>query len=198
MTRQELKNDIINYLKSVGVSDRDLLIKALNAIKEAAYQSTSLDAEMLKDAKIRQYTKEIDIKQGEEFYYRLSWNFAPRHYNTLVGFVSRYEAILEAEAEAEMAVERAIQEYIYQQSSDPLGDEYYDELGAPDFAICVYEDRIEVRAYCKGVGDIIPKQGRKYIGSMHDVRWQFPLSALSALELLGRPVVKVSELCPAK
>jgi len=196
-TRQQLKAEIVAYLKANNVNDKDLLIKACNAIKDSAFNSEALDAEMLRDAKTRQYAKEIGIKQGDEFYYRLSWYFAPRHYATLVGFVTRYEELVEAEMKTEMELERAIENEV-DSYRDPLADENYDELGTPDFAVCVYENRIEVRAYTKGVGGILPKKGRKYIGNMYDVRWQFPLSALVELERLGRPVVKISELCPAK
>lgn len=192
-TREVLKKEIITYLNEVGVTDKSLIAKALQCIKDSACRDYPIDADMLRDRAIRDYTKAIGFSQGDAFYYRISWYFAPRHYASLVSFIKRFEAILEAECEAEEALESAIQEEIAFQV-DPLGDEYYDELGAPDFAICVYGDRIEVRAYEPGVGSILPKKGRKYIGSMHDIRWQFPLSCLDELKRSGRPIVSIEDL----
>lgn len=189
-TRDTLKTEICNYLISNGVS-RDLLPKCLAAIKDAAHQNYPLDREMLMEKHIREYAKALDLKTGDDFYVRLCWSFASRHYATLVGFVRRLEIILEAEYQAEMELEDAIEKEIMHQH-DPLGDEYYDEMGCPDFAVCVYEDHIEVRAYCPGVGEKLPRN-RKYIGCQGDIRWSFPLASLDELKRLNRPVVNVSD-----
>lgn len=199
--RQELKKDIVNYLTSVGVTDRSVIAKALEVIKDAAFHNYPLDKDALTQKQVRECAKFAHKQEGDDFYTGLCWNFAPRHYETLVGFVVRLEEIVSAEYEAEMALERAIEEEIDRQSQGQYYssiDEYYDELGCPDFAVIVYSDHVEVKAFESGMGDLLPKKGRKYIGNMDDVRWQFPLSALAELERLGRPVVRVSELCPAK
>ena len=192
---ERIKKDALDYLTQVAnITDTAILTKALAAIKGAAWNEYQLDAEILRDKAVRKYVEAIGLKEGDLFYVRISWNFAPRHYAKIAEFVSRYEAILSAEAEAAENLEAAIEEEIYQQSSDPLDDEYYDELGAPDFAVCVYADRIEVKAYGPGIGDLLPKKGRKYIGCQGNIRWQYPLSSLPELKRLNRPVVNVEEL----
>lgn len=193
VARQAIKSDILAYCASIGVTNKDALIKTCQAVKDAAFNCAPLDEEMLRDRQIRAYAAAVGVKKGEDFYFQLSWKFSAPHYTALVEFVKRYEALLEEESKAEMELEQAIQEEI-QGMIDPLADEYYDEMGAPDCAICIYSDRIEVRAYVKGIGDRLPKKGRKYIGSMHDVRWQFPLSSLPQLKALGYPVVDTTKL----
>ena len=196
--RDALKKDIIAYLTSVGVTDRDLLAKALKAIKDAAYADHKIDSDDMKEKHIRDYAKACGLKIGDEFYYALTRNFSPRHYSSLVPFVKRFENIQSAEAEAEYELESKIDNEIYEQCMDPLSDGYYDELGAPDFAVCIHPKYIEVRAFEKGVGEVLPKQGRKYIGSQGDMRWSFPLSSLDELKTLNRPIVNVAELATAK
>lgn len=193
IARDELKKEIISYLTSVGVSKKDLVAKSLSAIKSAAYFGDSLDAEMMEQKHIRDYARACGLKIGDEFYFPLSRNFAPRHYQKLVSFVKILEQIEDVESQAEYELEEKIDTEINGQI-DPLSDGSYDELGAPDFAVCIYEKYIEVRAFEKGVGEILPKQGRKYIGSQGDMRWSFPLSSLNALKRMNRPVVNISEL----
>jgi hypothetical protein len=128
---------------------------------------------MLSQKHIKDYTKKCGLNLGEEFYFPLSKNFAPRHYSVLVSFVKRLEAIESAEAKIKEEIEEKINAEIDDQTMDPLSDGSYDELGAPDFAVCIYAGYIEVRAYEKGVGEILPKKDRKYIGSQGDMRWSF-------------------------
>jgi hypothetical protein len=190
--RNQLKNDIIAYFSNAGITDKALVNKALGAIKDAAFYGENLDEDMLKEKHIRDYVKPLGFIKGQEFYFSLSRNFSPRHYMAIVQFVKRLEDIEEAEAKAEFDIEQKIEEEIYEQIMDPLSDGFYDELGAPDFAICIYDCHIEVRAYEKGVGDKLPKKGRKYIGSQGDMRWSFPLSMLDELKRCDRPIVNVA------
>lgn len=196
--RDALKRDILIYLRDfTDVTDRDTIKKALGSIKAAAYETASVNAEVRRNFKNylskRTCRGKLAIADDEEFYYRISWHFAPRHYRAIAAFVKRFELVLEAEQQAEAELESAINEKIDQQSSDPLADEYYAELGAPDFAIVVYSHHIEVRAYESGVGEALPP-GRKYIGCQGDIRWRYPVSALDSLKRLGRPIVDIEEL----
>ena len=188
MKRQELKNEIIAYLNNAGVFDLAAIEKCLKAIKDAAYETSELN-EM--DSKMRTYAKSAGV-QGD-FYYRISWYFSPPHYNAIKGFVKKLESIIEEEMDEAAKLEQAIDNEI-KGIVDPLDDEYFDDLGCPDFAIVIYADNIEVRAYEPGVGDRLPKKGRKYIGCAGDIRWSFPLSSLDSLQSIGRPVVDARKL----
>jgi len=184
MTRQELKQQIINYLNSVGVVDVDKVKKALEVIKQSADETVSLHE--IDDAKMRKYAKEAKVTG--EFYYRISWAFSPKHYSVIANFVKQFEAILDKEAKAAIAIEEEIEKEI-KEIIDPLDDEYYDEIGCPDFAVVVYADYIEVRAYEPGVGDRLPRKGRKYTGCPGNVRWTFPKGMLEELKAMKRPTV---------
>ncbi len=97
-TQEAIKNDILQNLANVAqVTEKRILKKALQIIKDSAHQEHSLDQEMLCDKKIREYAEAIGIEAESSFFVRISWNFSPRHYNKIIGFVRRYEAILEAE-----------------------------------------------------------------------------------------------------
>jgi hypothetical protein len=187
--RTALKNDICQYFLSNSDAKREQLPVILQKLKDAAFRSMAIDSEHLADRKTAKYIKEIGLKLGDEFYYAVSFNFSPKHYNPIVGFIVRYEAIQSAEIEAEYELEAEIDKEI----DDQWGCVEYDELGAPDFAVIIHPGHIEVRAYEKGVGNIIPKQGRKYIGSQEQIAWRYPLSALPSLQM-GRPIVKVEDL----
>ena len=190
MTRDELKSAIISYLISVGVTDKALVAKSLKAVKESAGETcdwSELNAEMKK------YAKDAGVSTDDSFYYRVSWHFSPRHYAVISGFVKEFEKILEDEMEASMALERAIEAEV-KGYIDPSSPDFYDDLGCPDFAILIYPDRVEVKAYEPGVGDIIPRKNRRYVGCAGDVRWIYPASELPTLQSLGRPVVDVAKL----
>jgi hypothetical protein len=189
-SREALKIDICAYFIANSDAKRDQLPQILGKLKDAAYRSIVVDSECMADRKTAKYLKDIGLKLGDEFYCAVSFNFSPKHYAPIAGFLARYEAINDAEIEAEYALEAVIDEEI----SDQWGRDEYDELGAPDFAVIIHSDCVEVRAYEKGVGDIIPKDGRKYIGNRDDVRWRYPLESLPRLKAMGRPVVKVEDL----
>ena len=189
--RKGLKKDIIVYLQSVGVIDRELIIKALNCIKESSWNVVRVDGDVRRT--YREFFKAVPMADGAEFCFKIANNFAPRHYKVISEFAQRYYEIEQAEMKAAEALEAGIDKEIDYQH-DPLGDSEYDDLGTPDFAVCIYERYIEVRAYQSGMGEVLPKQGRKYTGCQGDIRWQYPLSALPELQRLGRPVVNVASL----
>ena len=189
--REQLDKDMISYLSTAGVTDQKLTAKALHCIQDAAHETCTVDDEVR--SHYRDFFRAIEMADGAEFYFKIAARFSPRHYEKIVAFVQRYESMQEAEWEAAEALEAAIEREIDEQH-DPLDDSKYDELGGPDFAVCIYQDRIEVRAYGPGMGELLPKHGRKYIGCRGDIRWRYPLSALPSLERLGRPVVKVTSV----
>lgn len=190
MTRDELKNKICTYFVGCGI-DRSKLAQILKIIKDAASSfSIKLDNQTIAefDAKTRRYIKEVGLVPGDEFHYRISWNFAPEHYEKCAEFVEAYLEILVDEYESEAKIEAEIQEAI----GEAYGwDEHlYDELGAPSAAIVIFPDYIEVRAYENGVGAHLPKKGRKYVGCRDDIRWHFPLESLESLKNTGFPIVQ--------
>lgn len=194
---EELNCQIVEYLKAnCKAGDKPLtaeqLRKALSKIKEIPHTSEPISSELLSVDQTREYTHQLGLTEGDEFYLRISWFFAPTHYPKIAGFVKEIEAIIDAEIQEEARLEAQIDAQVtaYRKSEGEL----YDDLGQPDFAIFLYADRIEAKAYGPGVGELIPKQNRKYIGSREDIRWQYPLSMEAALRKLGRPVVEIEKL----
>lgn|GEM_PF-6691425 len=131
------------------------------------------------------YCTALQLPPDEFFYVDIAQSFDSRHYQTLVGFIKRMESLLEAG----FALDEEVEAAIYAAAEPEYLD--YDELGCPDFVVALYSDHVEVKAFEKGVSEVIPRPGRKYIGSREDVRWRYPLSALPRLKALGRPFVDV-------
>lgn len=201
-TWQDLERDIKTYLlkykaeqygRSVGLTGR-MIEDVLKQIKSAAWETVRIgsDEEVLQDAVVLRYLADLELPHGSEFYYRISWRFAPSRYHDAVAFVKRYEAIVDAEMRFQEAVEATIADEIDEQTG--VWDEYsYDDQGEPGIAIFLYADRIEVKAFESGWGDRLPRKGRKYIGCQGDIRWRFPLSALESLPQ-GYPVINVAKI----
>jgi len=199
---KELERDVRAYLleckaqqngRAVGLTEQ-MVKKVLSTINSAAFECERVGSkhEMFEDATILQYVLDLELASGDEFYYRISWNFAPSRYRDIIAFVKRYEAIVEAEMKLQQEVEAAIDTEINEQSG--VWDEYsYDDCGQSEIVTFIYADRIEVRAFESGWGDRLPKKGRKYIGCQGDIRWRFPLSALEALPK-GYPVIDVAKI----
>jgi hypothetical protein len=202
IARKQLKVEIVNYLRSNCQNTQtgeplnlEQVTKCVAAIKEAATGwSDRIDEHTFDylDPKIRKYAKELGLKIGDIFHVRITYTFSPVHYFTIAKFVEQLNEILALEFEEEQKIADAIDEEIEQQS-EPY-ELCYDEMGAPDFAIKIYEEHIIVEAYEKGVGEIIPKKDRKYIGRAGEISWMYPLSALDSLKKLNRPVVNVKEV----
>ncbi|HEY9658546.1 MAG TPA: hypothetical protein V6C65_08860, partial [Allocoleopsis sp.] len=114
--RNQVNQEVIEYLKSVGVEDVSIQAKALKAIQDCCFDSIEADKEDIQGNS--SYVEAAGIKEGDEVYWRLTINFSPRHYQTLVGFIKRYEAIVEEELEIEMAQERSIEEAVW--NHDPV------------------------------------------------------------------------------
>ncbi len=186
--RDQLKRDIIAYLQSVGVNSKELWVKTLDTIKGCSYSYQIVGKEV---SARKKEVKQVGLKDGDRFYYLLTTRFSPRHYSTLVGFVQRYEKILEEEEKQEDKLLQALED---ERLAGAVDDFDYDEIGAPDFAVVVYEDYVEARAYGPGVGEMLPKKNRKYVGCQGNIKWRYPLSSLPELQQLGWPVIKVSEL----
>ena len=172
-----------------------MLPTILEKIKAAAYGSEVLTEESLAgpsayDRPTIAYIKKAGLKIGDEFYYRVSWNFDFSHYRPVAEFIRAYEGILEAEAMAEQAIEAEIGNQLYEATGSLYGwdENLYDEVGGPDAAIVVFPEYVEVRAYVSGVGNRIPKANRTYVGAKGDMRWHYPLETLSLLEDKGFPI----------
>ncbi len=172
-TRETLKKDILKYLETAGVSDSDVLTKALDIIKSAAHNSYLID-EYDEDLKreFKKYLKEVGVEKGE-FYINLSRSFSPRHYHAIVGFVQRYEKILDAEWDEEIALVDEIEDNL--QSQREIFREDY-EYGDVPGEVIIYSDRIEIRArgYRPEFKDSLPSGG-KYQGKGTGT-WVYPIS----------------------
>jgi hypothetical protein len=203
-TWQDLEKDIRAYLvgckaaqqrnggPAIKLTER-MIGTILSAIKSSSFESLRVESgdEMLKDREIRKYISDAGLSEGDDFYYRISWSFAPSRYHDVAAFVRRYEEIVEFEMQRQQEIEAEIARQI---EGDTAWDEYsYDELGCPPIAILLYTDRIEVQAFEPGWGDLLPKKGRKYIGCQGDIRWRFPLSALESLPK-GYPIIDVAKI----
>jgi TPP-dependent indolepyruvate ferredoxin oxidoreductase alpha subunit len=201
-TRQKLKLEIIDYLRTnchhaqTGAPlTIEQVTKCFAAIKDVANDwSDQIDEGTFDylDRKTAKYAKDLGLKIGDVFHVRIAYTFSPTHYFAIAKFVEQLQEILMLEAEEQKKIEDAINAEIEQQS-DPY-ELYYDEMGGPDFAIKIYEEHIIVEAYEKGVGEIIPKKNRKYIGRAGEISWMYPLSALDSLKKTNRPIVNIKEV----
>ncbi|MFQ3636047.1 MAG: hypothetical protein SNJ57_09460 [Cyanobacteriota bacterium] len=177
------------------MTDRKTIQKAIRVIRDALDDGISvLDADLLREPKTRDCAAALGLGVGDSMYVRLTWNFAPWHYRVMEGFVKDYEAVIEAEMLKEQAIADAIYEEVFKPLEMAGFDELYDDMGCPDFVVIVYNDRVEVKAFETGVGEIIPRRSRRYIGDRLDIRWRYPLSSLPELEKLGRPVINAADL----
>lgn len=197
--REQLKKDIINYLRMTAeLIDRDIIAQCLDMIKRASHNTIDLDETLDENGKrpYIYYTGWLKLKQVEfdrhNFYYHIANHFAPRHYASITEFVKRFESILETEWEEEERKSQELQDYLDSQRWWVQDREKYDDLlgedYGPDGEIEVMSDRIMVSGFRKGLSSILPKEGKQHMGDKQAL-WRYPLSSLKTLQKTGLPVV---------
>ncbi|PZO47431.1 MAG: hypothetical protein DCF15_19045 [Phormidesmis priestleyi] len=166
--RKALKHDILDHFRQEGLSEY-LWTKALDAIKNAAYSACPVDSNVR--SQYGDFFSVVSLKDGENFYYKLTWSFSGKHYLALAGFVKRYEALLGQEAVEVSAAKASVEDDLEGQRRDYFFDQY--ESGALGEVI-VYSDRVEVCSfeYREDFSRTLPKGGR-YEGKG---TWVYPAS----------------------
>jgi hypothetical protein len=168
--KPELQSEIEQYFKGMNVAE-DLILRAIAAINNAAHTSERIDTDIL--GHYRKYITEVGLKRGDEFYYALTTNFAPRHYKSIVEFIKKIEQDEEEVWEAKLSQEQET-ESVLEKQRRLFKDDY--EYGDVPGEVIVYRDRIMVHAlgYREGFKDSLPKGG-KYQGKGSGC-WEYPIT----------------------
>lgn len=171
-SRNELKLEIINFLKTIGVKEREKIIKALEVIKSAAWESW----DVTKDAEIRKaykkYLTEIPVQEHKEFNPIIARSFGSKYYLQIKEFVKKYEQVLREEWAEEEALENQQESELDKQRRLYFHDDY--EYETIPGEVIVYEDCIEVQAFGwqEGLQEKLPLGG-DYQGKG---RWKYPIT----------------------
>jgi hypothetical protein len=193
---EEIKQEIIKYLQSVGVVEPTLskaLKKVEAAIGETSDVTTAMNADIAKEYK--KYLKDLPIEFHRKFNWQIACCFAQKHYPIILGFVERLEtaqsAYYEAEHQAEMLIENTLGN-----QREQFKDDY--EYGDVPGEVIIYEDCIIVEAngYREGFKDLLPKGG-EYQGKGSG-RWKYPISMKDTFTnksgyFYGMPVLSVNK-----
>ncbi len=173
--REQLKREIIEYLMESGAinranPDKVKIAKALKVIKDAAHEWLAPD-EVRKSPRefpaewinYLGWLKLNQVELGDRFYFCIANSFAPRHYQTVVGFVLRLEVIIDAEIDAVIGQQDKAESALEHQRSAIFRDDY--EYADVPGEVIVYLDRIEVQAFGfrEGFKELLPAGG-KYQG----------------------------------
>lgn len=166
--RKALKNDILDYFRQEGLPE-SRWTKALAAIKNAAYSACPVDSNVR--SQYGNFFSVVSLKDGENFYYKLTWSFSSKHYPALTGFVKRYEALIEQEMAELSTAKASVEDDLEAQRRDYFFDQY--ESGVLG-EVTVYPDRVEVCSfeYREDFSRSLPKGGR-YEGKG---TWVYPAS----------------------
>jgi len=163
-TRQELKKEILAYFLAEGVSDKKILTKILEKIKDSVYEINPLGWE----------------------------NFHPRHHKALDSFVERLEKIMDEEFEQRSATTNKTEDFLENQRRKRFRDDY--EYTDVPGEVIVTPTHIEIHAfgYRQGFKEMLPKEA-KYQGKGSG-KWHLPLSfkkivCTPSLLYLGCPVL---------
>lgn len=177
--KNKLKADFINYLRANSESaigkDLDWFQKCFNHIivRVAEIDNNTFieESELKKIPKFKKYIQQIGLKIGDMMNKELYFCVSARHYHSILHFVKRYQKLAEIELDLdskpnkEEKIGEIVEEYYFEDRE--YSDIYeYKAESIREFAIIVHrqEKFFEIKAFTFGVGDLLPKKNKKYIG----------------------------------
>lgn len=147
----QIKKEFRAWILGSGNPER-LVDRAFSLVEDAAYEFFADDA---------------DVKSA------LSRNFSPARIDRAVQFARLIQEDFENTRKRDEAIATA--HYESARANSWMDDDAVSEV---DSIAVIYSDRIEVTANVTGMGEKLPKAGRKYVGGKGDIRWSFPLAIL--------------------